>query len=338
MVRVGIVGIGFGQHIHVPAFRADSRVTVDAICASTLDRARAVAERLTIPRAYGDWRELVADGAIDAIAVSVPATLQPAIAVAAANAGKHLFLEKPLALDTAGAVGIAEAVAKAGVVAVVDFEFREVPAWRRACELLAEGAIGSLRRIHVAWHVETAANRLAKPSWKLSSDQGGGTLNLFVSHTLDSVRWFGGPITRVAGRLAPSVNHDRSVDAWLELESGVHVTITASDNSPGATVHRFELQGDAGALVLENRSVDHLAGFTLERSTREGRETIPVVVPTPITSDGRLPPVAALVKHFVDSIEGLPPTPDFPSLEEGVRVQRVIDLICAAHRSGTWQS
>ena len=71
-IGIGVIGISFGQHVHVPAFRSDPRCEVRAICATTLDRAKEVAERFNIPDAYGDAHQLIADPGIDAVAIAVP--------------------------------------------------------------------------------------------------------------------------------------------------------------------------------------------------------------------------------------------------------------------------
>src|SRR5258708_1999650 len=118
-IRIGVVGIGFGQHVHVPAFRRDLRVRVDAICASSPERAGAVAERWSIPRARGEWRAMVDDPDLDALALSVPPRLQAEIALATVQAGKHLFAEKPLASCIAEAKAIVDAAAATGSVGAV---------------------------------------------------------------------------------------------------------------------------------------------------------------------------------------------------------------------------
>src|SRR5271167_2341818 len=105
-ISVGIVGIGYGQHVLAPAFAADERCQVAAICASTADRAEVVAQRLLIPRALGDWRALVADPEIDVLAIAVPPALQAPLVLAAAAAGKAVFCEKPVAPT----VGLARAM------------------------------------------------------------------------------------------------------------------------------------------------------------------------------------------------------------------------------------
>src|SRR3569833_1924313 len=88
MIRVGIVGSNYGRTVLLPAFRADARCNVVALAGSDLARTRGLADAAGIARAYGDWRALLADAEIDAVAIATRPGLQPAIALAALARGK----------------------------------------------------------------------------------------------------------------------------------------------------------------------------------------------------------------------------------------------------------
>ena len=126
-VRVGIVGIGFGQQVLVPVFRGVPDSEVLAVCARSQEKARAVAQRLGIERAFGDWQALVEDDSIDAVAIAVPPNLQAQIALGAIARGKAVFCEKPLATSVDSASQMVRAAQQAGVANAVDFEFPETP-------------------------------------------------------------------------------------------------------------------------------------------------------------------------------------------------------------------
>ena len=198
-LRVGVIGIGFGQHVHVPAFRADGRCEVAALCASTLERAQRVALRLEIQKAYGDWRRLIDDKEIDAVAISTPPALQATIATAALSVNKHVFCEKPMAASRDAAIAMVAAAEKSGSANMVDFELPEINEWIQAKEILNASTLGRLRHIHVAWYVETYANQHRLLSWKTCTEQGGGTLNSFVSHCFYYLEWLVGPIRKMSG-------------------------------------------------------------------------------------------------------------------------------------------
>lgn len=337
-LRVGVVGSGFGQHVQVPAFRGAPDVTVGAICASTEERARAFAERLAIPRAYGDWRALVSDPQLDVVAVSVPPVLQADIIVAAAQAGKHVFAEKPLGADVTDARRMVDAVRSAGVTAAVDFEFREIPAWRRVKALLDQRVLGRLRHVYLSWRIETLAHRENRLSWKRDAARGGGTLNLFGSHALDTVRWLFGDVVRLAGRLLTATpgTAEARVEALLEMQDGLPVSLSIAADAPFGSGHRLEAYGDDGALVLENETSDYATGFALSLG-RRGAALQSLDVPTfPVSTDGRVQATGSLVRRFVEAIRsGLPMS---PNLDDGLRVQELIDALREADRRGTWLS
>jgi predicted dehydrogenase len=335
-LRVGVIGIGFGQHVHVPAFRADPRVRVEAICATSTARARAVADRLSIPRAYGDWHALVDDPELDVITVSVPPPAQALIALSAARAGKHLFAEKPLATTADQASAIVDAAEASGVVGAMDFEFRAVPAWQRAREIIHGGELGQIRSAFIAWRIETMAYRTGGHGWKVEQGGGGGTLNLFASHSLDSVLWLLGPVRRLATRLHPATGAEARAELWLELDSGASVSISIAADLPGGSGHRVEVYGDAGSLFLDNRSNDYIAGFELF-TTKRSQPPSAVDLPKPRPGeDGRIVAVGELARWFIDAIERRGPMS--PSLADGLAVQRLLDLARATHRSQTWSS
>jgi predicted dehydrogenase len=338
-ISVGIVGIGYGQHVLAPAFAADERCKVAAICARTADRAEAVARRLRIPRALGDWRALVADPEVDAVAIAVPPALQAPLVLAAAAAGKAVFCEKPVAATVSQARAMLRAVEDAGVAHAVDFIFPEIAAWKRASQIIRGGELGTLRQFDLSWKVETYAHRTMSDSWKLRNEEGGGTLNNFVSHSLYYLEWLFGPIVKLAARLASDGGPgDARVDVWLEFKGGLCGSISVAANAFLGPGHRLDVYGEHGTLVLENRSADHASGFQLWVGTRQSPALTPVVCEDPagVTSDGRVMATGAIVRRFLDAV--LTGSALEPNLADGLRVQRWIERIRAADEREIWQT
>jgi predicted dehydrogenase len=340
LISVGIVGIGFGQHVLVPAFRSDARCRVVGLCASTLDRAREVAGRLEIARAFGDWREIAADPAIDLLAIAVPPALQASVVSAASASGKAVFCEKPIATSLAEARAMVLAVEEAGVAHAVDFLFPELAPWVQARAILDEGTLGPLRQVALSWRVETYAHRMGLvDSWKLRREEGGGALNSFASHSLYYLEWLLGPIARVTARLTPrDGSGDARVDAWLEFSGGVPGQLAIAADAFLGPGHRLEVYGEQGTLVLENRTPDHAAGFTLAVGTRRTGALRPVVVEDSTGSgmDGRTAAAARIAGRLVDAVSsGGRVRPD---LRDGLRVQILIEAIRAADESGAWRT
>src|SRR5262245_379569 len=101
-LRVGVVGLGYGRRVLVPAFQAHPRCQVVGVCGRRVDLARETAAELGV-RAYDSWRALIDDPHVDAVAVATPSDSHDTIAVAALERGKHVFCEKPLAASLDGA-------------------------------------------------------------------------------------------------------------------------------------------------------------------------------------------------------------------------------------------
>ena len=335
-LRIGVIGIGFGQKVLVPAFAAEPHCKVTGICATDFERARRVADRLDLPKAYGNWEELVADRDIDVVGIATPPSIQPAIAVAALAGGKHVFCEKPIACNLEGASQMLAAARTSGRAHMVDFEFPEVPAWQYAKAILDSGALGQLTHVTVSWQVETYASRKGIRSWKTDAGMGGGALSSFASHSFYYLEWLIGPIRRLTAHLfppaAPSAtgSGDTLAALWLEHQNGVPSSLCISSTAFLGSGHRVEIYGQQGTVLLDNPSRDYISGFSLWHGTRKTNrlECVYRGQTEDAETDGRIAPVNSLVKRLVTwARDGIPTNPDF---EDGFRVQRLLD---AAYRS-----
>jgi predicted dehydrogenase len=228
---------------------------------------------------------------------------------------------------------------RAGVANMVDFEFPEIEAWRRAKSILDSGSLGPLRHIAVVWNVETYANRHGLRSWKTSAEGGGGVLNAFVSHAFYYLEWFVGSIGRLSARLLRMPGDERTGDTLavlcLELESGLPVSISVSSHAFLGSGHRVEFYGQEGTLMLDNRTADYIQGFKLFYGTRASNRLEVVASDDPkdtVTIDGRIDAVARLTKRFVNWIKtGLPSAPNF---QDGLRVQKLLEAAWLSHQAG----
>ncbi len=340
-IRLGVVGCGYGKSVTTPAFRVDARCRVTAIAAASLQTAQRAATELGIEHAYGDWRELVASPAVDAVAVAVPPHLQTDIVLGALQEHKPVFAEKPLAAHVADARRLAERVAAAGVANMVDFNFTAIAAYARAREMLQQQAIGDLRHVVVNWQTESYSNRARLENWKSTTEQGGGTLANFVSHCLHYLEWFAGPIAGLNARLfrlpddpRPS---DSAVGLTMEFSSGAAGMLAMSAAAFPGSGQRIEFYGEDGSLVLENSSRDYMRGFRLLHGRRSSTEMALVKVndqEKDTWKDGRILPVSRLARRFFDWMEhGTPARPDF---RDGLRVQELIAAAQLSHQDGRW--
>lgn len=293
---------------------------------------------LNIPHATNHWRELVDNPDVHALALAVPPSLQAEIALAAAKAGKHLFCEKPLALNLEQATEIVTAAGESGIVHAMDFIFGEIPPWLKMHELLKASAIGKIRQVTLAWRTETYTYRTRSRNWKTSASEGGGTLNNFASHSLYYLEWLFGPVKRLLSYLSPRESEvEARVDAWLEFAAGFPGTISISADAFLGSGHKLEVYGESGTLVLENTTSDYANGFRLLLGSREGDKLGPVDVGSADThKDGRIYPVSQIAGRFIEAI--LQRRKVTPNLEHGARVQALTDALRLAHRNGSWQT
>jgi predicted dehydrogenase len=339
VIGIGIVGCNYGRTVLLPAFRADPRCQVLALAGTDAARTAELARACDVARGLGDWRELVEDRAVDAVAVAVPPALQPEIARHALAAGKPVFVEKPLAADRAGARAMLEAARRDGRPTIIDFNFPELPTWRRAKQILDAGELGRLRHVVVTWNVENAATRLRLTSWKTRGGGGGGLLGNFVSHSFHYLEWFCGPIAGLGGRVFPLPGEDAesSITLALAFASGAGGSLQMSCASLLGSGHRLEFYGEDGTLVLANPTADYFRGFELRQARRGDAHLRTVDIGEPdieASADSRVAPVTRLVRRFLDACErGGAPSPGFA---EGYRVQCLIDAARQADDSGRW--
>jgi predicted dehydrogenase len=338
VIRLGIVGSNYGRSVQLPAFRADPRCNVVALAGSDPARTAERAREANIAKAFGDWRALVEDKTVDAVAIATPPGLQAQIAIAALKRGKPVFAEKPMASTLADARAMLGEATRSRRPTMIDFNFHQIASWQRAKSLLDAGALGRLRHVAVHWHTENRSTQMRMRNWKTLSDDGGGVLGNFVSHCFHYLEWYCGPIARLSAQLT-GLPDDESLQTTaalaLEFERGQLASLSMSCASFLGSGHRLEFYGEDGTLVLLNTSADYMRGFDLWHARRPAAALEHVTVEDPVDAlfdDGRTAPVSRLAKLFIDSVEsGGGAQPDFAA---GFRVQQLIDAAQRSHRQG----
>src|SRR5215470_16430077 len=252
VIRLGIVGSNYGRTVQLPAFRADPRCEVVALGGSDAARTAELARAAGVPKAYGDWRALVDDKDIQAIAIATLPSLQAQIAIRALELGKPVFAEKPLASDLGAARAMLRQASLSRKPTVIDFNFHQIVGWQRAKAMLAAGAIGALRHVTVHWHVESRAIQMRMRSWKTVGDDGGGVLGNFISHCFHYLEWFCGPIVSLSARvsgLPDDKELETTVAMAMQLAAGPLISLSMSCASFNGDGHRIEFFGEDGTLV-----------------------------------------------------------------------------------------
>lgn len=350
---VAVVGTGFGQKIHIPGLQIHPRTEVVAVYHRDPVKAQAIAQSHGIAQAGSQLEELVRLPAVQAVSISTPPFLHYEMAKQVLQAGKHLLLEKPTALNRAEAMELYELAQAQNLIATMDFEFRFVPAWQRLAELLAAGYVGQTRLIKVDWLVASRADASRPWNWYARKDQGGGALGAIGSHFFDYMAWLFAPIQRLCGRLSttiparpdPVTGELKPVDAddtcllMLELADGTPCQASLSAVTYRGRGHWLEIYGDQGTLILgSDNPSDYVHGFKLWGS-QQGEPLVELEIPSRLEfpetyTDGRLAPFIRVVDRWVESIDrGVALS---PSLQEGLYSQLLMDLTHESSQRGGW--
>jgi predicted dehydrogenase len=219
---------------HLPALASLPEARVVAVADVHAERLRSTADEHRIERRYPSHERLLADPDVDAVAVLVPAALHAEVTLAALDAGKHVFLEKPLALDLAEADRIVERAAAAGGSVLVAYNLRWHRLVREARRLLAEGAIGAPEAMVTTFTSPYAYRHEAK-SWRRARETGGGVLVELGSHHFDLWRY---------------VLADEAVEVSAVARDG-------AEEDEAATVQARMRSGTLATGLFSQRSLDH---------------------------------------------------------------------------------
>ncbi|MFD1744649.1 Gfo/Idh/MocA family protein [Rhizobium helianthi] len=152
MFRFGILSTArIGQQAVVPAIQDAENAVVSAIASRDLSRAREMADRFSVPHAFGSYEEMLASDVIDAVYIPLPTSQHVEWTIKAAEAGKHVLCEKPISLKAAEIERLIEARDRNKVLISEAFMITYAPVWHKVRDLLAEGAIGRLRHVQGAF-------------------------------------------------------------------------------------------------------------------------------------------------------------------------------------------
>ncbi len=347
-LRIGVVGTGFGTAVQIPGFQAYPRTEVVAVVSATEEHARGAAERFGIARALTSYDALLELDGLDAVSITSPPATHHAMTLAALRAGKHVLCEKPFAMNQDEAEELLAEAQRTGLAAMVDHEFRWVPARAYFGQLVRDGWLGEPRTVTITQFGGGPAFAQRPWSWWSDAEQGGGLLGALGSHVIDAVRTWFGEFAGVFGQLdtwttdrrTPTgsfrpVTSDDAYAFMARLQNGALVSATSSFAAPFGEGLRVQAFGSGGALTIEP-----------DGSVRGARASDTALQPLPIpeafhrrdllpdAKDERLMPFVALTERFCRwALDGEPATPSF---EDGVRNQRVADAVTRSVREGRW--
>ncbi len=326
-VGVGLIGCGWISKVaHLPNLARTQTAQVVALC-DALDAPRAEAMRL-FPEAaaYSEARDLIADAAVSAVVIAVPPEHSAALAVAAFEAGKHVYLEKPGALTGAEGRTVGAAWKKAGTVGQIGYNFRNHPAVAEAYRRVSTGEIGTLLAMNAVFTWQTQDG----DGWRAKASSGGALVDL-ASHQIDLARWFfGQDIREVQGRVR-AVRHEMdTADVVLGFDAGGTATIHVS-SAEGRNANRVSLFGETGHIELDLTQPDGcrlLRGEPARSRTARARDWLGRLSPAALLASGAEPSFAETLEHFLTACQA--GSGGQPDVEDAVAVLDVLDRLRAS--------
>jgi predicted dehydrogenase len=293
-LRVGIVGLGWMGQVHARAYLRLPQHYLDLPRSPVLvavadnapdDRLARAAAAYGFTDVHADWRELVARDDIDVISVTGPNFIHRDVGVAVAEAGKHLWIEKPAGRDAGETAEIAAAVRAAGVQSAAGFNYRNAPAVQRARELIDDGRLGTVEQVEITFLADYSAHPDGALSWRFERAwAGSGVLGDLVSHGVDLGRHLVGEIVDVVaddatfiptraratgastghqhastgGPLVAVENEDYAA-ALLRFEGGARGSLVSSRVAVGEQcTYQIAVHGSRGALRWDFRRMGEL--------------------------------------------------------------------------------
>ncbi len=369
--RVALLGTKFMGKAHSQAYRNVNMYFADAprvervvICGRNPDDTEQARDKFGWQEASTDWRAVVARDDIDIVDISTPGHLHAEMALAAAQAGKHIVCEKPLANTLAEAREMLAGVEAAGVRHLVMHNYRRVPAVALAKRMVEDGRIGQIYHFRARYLQDWALIPGLELVWRFDAKlAGSGALGDLGAHVIDLGRHLCGEISELAATsetfikqrpvsAGSSAMRDVTVDdaaaLCVRFENGAIGTIEASRFAPGRKNHNtFEINGSKGSITFDLENLNNLRYYSAD-DTPDAQGFHEIIACSlgkhPYADnwwfDGHLLGYEHSFTHTLYDwlravASGEPLRPDFA---DGVRNQEVLDAAERASRSRRWET
>lgn len=371
-LNIGMIGYGFMGKAHSNAysqvnhfFPSEYHPVLKALCARNAEKAKEFAETWGYESIETDYRELLKRDDIDAVDICTPNNLHKEIAIAAAEAGKMILCEKPLAMDTAEGEEMCKAVEKAGVANCVWYNYRRVPAVTLAKQLIDEGRLGKIFHYRANflqdWTINADVPQGGAATWRLDEQAAGsGVTGDLLAHCIDTALWLNGGIKDVSavtetfvkervhaetGKKTP-VNIDDACSFFCHFDNGSLGLFESTRYARGhKALYTFEINGENASIRWDLHDLHRLEYFDYnDDSIVRGWRSIHV-------SDGDQPYVGNYwvpglqigyehsfihqVADFLKSLETKKPI--HPSFRDALETQKVCDAVLSSAKDKRWK-
>ena len=370
-LNLGMIGYGFMGRAHSNAytkvnhfFDLEYKPVLKAVCARDEGKAKEFAAKWGYESVETDWKKLLARKDIDAVDICTPNNLHKEIAIAAAQAGKIILCEKPLAMDAAEGEEMCRAVEKAGVPNIVWYNYRRVPAVTFAKQLIDEGKLGRIFHYRAKflqdWTISADLPQGGAGLWRLdAAAAGSGVTGDLLAHCIDTAIWLNGSIKNVSAMTETFVKErkhtltgkvekvgiDDACAFMCRFENGSLATFESTRYARGhKALYTFEINGEHASIFWDLHDLHRLQWFDhRDQGTLRGWRSIHV-------TDGDHPYMGkwwvpglqigyehSFVHQVADFLEGLAKKqPVGPTFRDALETQKVCDAVLASAKNGQW--
>ncbi|OCX62235.1 myo-inositol 2-dehydrogenase [Thioclava sp. SK-1] len=352
---IGLIGTGFMGKCHAMAWRNMATVfggahpRLELLCDMPLTRAQAFADQFGFARASDDWQAVVSDESVDVVSITAPNGMHRPMAEAALRAGKHVWLEKPMALTMEDAQAMADLAGRhPGQITMLGYNYLRNPAFQAACAMIAAGEIGELLAFRGVYDEDYSADPDMPWSWRMTHKDGGlGALGDLGCHLVASMIALMGPVaevtamTQIAVPMRPSDDGPRAVEnedsalALIRFANGAQGSFATSRVARGRKCRmQWEVHGTRGTLVFDQEAMNELwlhrageAGFT-RHVTGPDQPDFAAFCPAPGHGFGFNEQKVIEARDLCQAIAGGPQRG--PNFADGVKIEQVIHAMAAS--------
>ena len=351
-LNIAIAGTGFGASVHLPALRYSENLNVSSFFHHKKSKKEEIENKYGL-KCYCDWGELISNNNIDGIIIATPPESRFELAKEALKNNKHLLLEKPVAITSEEIEELQRIALKNNLSVCVDFEYRAVPHFLQAKEIIDQNKLGKIFLIKLDWIMSSRSNPEREWNWYSLSEKGGGVVGALGTHAFDILHWFFGDIKNVSAQISTSITKRPKSNQMFDVTSEdiclanieidnyvgslLPCQVSLSSVSKNGSGFNLEIYGSDGSLFLKsNNQRDYVHGFRLLHS--DNKNKLNNINPKDeftlkkTWDDGRIAPVMRIHSIWAKSI--INGTPVVPGLSEGLLSQKVSEGIKQSSSSG----
>ncbi len=349
-VGLGFFGYGFMSEAHLAGLDYVEDGVALGICGPNLERARATAAQHGVDFVTTDPAELLSVEGLDGVVIATPDHTHYPLTMESINAGRHVFVEKPIASNAGQGREMYAGVKSNNLRSMVGFTLRANPLVQQVRRMIDDGEIGEILSIHAERYNSSMLEGSPKRNWKTDPlSTATGVVGDLGSHAIDLIQFWAGPISRVAAALETHVKHgidDASGEAFpLELDDEASLLVEFASGARGVVItSRVGLVDSHKPLGRSNFTLNGTKFGFVTDGIMEARRHRPGHDPEVV--DPRLPLGEAdhagvlaffgerMMRNFVTSIKE--ERDIAPTLADGLRTQEVIDAAVEAAKRGVW--